>query len=865
MNNGVRDTNRHGAAENVALRAFRVLWTRSIFDTVLRWGRFGGLPPPDDHVKALRHDPLGMFFYNQRALAFGAAFVFLAILSPASIGKSLPPREQQLIFVLWAAWSCGVGITLVLSHSFQQRLASWIAAHTPTQLPPIFEPYFVLDAAILAAVVVVGRFLLLRVDALGYLLIATTVDYAVYTFGRAEIRRRSIATVVALTITSLLAISSASHSPLSTGWVSVALQMVPLAAMVSIITLSVSVVAWLRRHEQQDVSERLEALGRYGEMLIPTFSEGGHATKSLHDQFQRKVHRVLADLCDGRRKSFWYRSASLWMIVEHHDRGRVLVPTITVDVPEARDVRAGLNAASGALNFTRLEVVYSLRSRSSEDQERWHFRTKEDIPAAAVPLIRDEAAIGLLILYGEETSTVPLHQEPAFLSTLASLLSNAFDQWEARLDAEAVEELDALFVGPLESAFAVATRVLQSHLHAGGCMIAFRPDPDADELKIAGAAGFTNAIQALHYTIGVGQTGRCAATGTVIRFDDVTAHRKMFDASSLALLTRAHGREIRSWMAIPIGQPPRNYGVVKVVNSVGPYRWFTAREERLGRLLALRLQVAIELALHVERMEDAIDEARASAARAENAMMRAERFALQRQQDLMVIAHQLQGPLLSITGALSAINNRKLDSDTRDLMRYADAIVEDAITLTYGVVTGLAQEVGRRTTFDPSSVNAAIEVKRLAERLRRTNHRADLHFEFHEEPGFPLLLVDRQVFAGVMYSLIHNAMKYADEHSRVVLECSSEGADRHPALKVKTVGEPIAPHERHVIFEKFQRGTSVERGRLYKGVGLGLWVAHRLMQTIGGDLTLELADSHPRLSVFVVHWPRATVVHSKEQ
>jgi K+-sensing histidine kinase KdpD len=224
----------------------------------------------------------------------------------------------------------------------------------------------------------------------------------------------------------------------------------------------------------------------------------------------------------------------------------------------------------------------------------------------------------------------------------------------------------------------------------------------------------------------------------------------------------------------------------------------------------------------------------------------------------MIITHQLQGPLIAVMGALSAINGSRLDRNTRELLEHAIAIAEDATVLTYGVFTTFAQEAGRDSTFSPTSVNATVEIRRLAERLRRTNQRGDLHFEFREAAGFPLLQADRNAFAGVMYSLIHNAMKYADRHSSVVLECSFEGLDRHPALKVKSVGQPIAVEERSAIFERFKRGASVERGRLHAGVGLGLWVARELMRSVGGDLTLELAAEYPRLSVFVAHWPNAS-------
>jgi len=374
-------------------------------------------------------------------------------------------------------------------------------------------------------------------------------------------------------------------------------------------------------------------------------------------------------------------------------------------------------------------------------------------------------------------------------------------------------------------------------------------------MRVVGASGFARTILGTQYHAGVGLTGLAAATNVAIRVDDVEAHRAEFDSSALNLLDSAHGRRVTSWMAIPIGSTSTNYGVLQVVNSVDPCAWFTQSDEELGASLALRLYLSIELALYLSRMRAAMGQAQMYAEQADMARHNAEQAAAQRQQDLMTVTHQLQGPLIGVMGALSAINDSRLERASRDLLEHARAILEDAAVLTYGVFTTFAQEAGRNSAFSPTSVDAKEEIRSMAKRLQWTNQRADLHFEFREEAGFPLLHVDHQAFACVMYSLIHNALKYADPHSRVVLECSMERIHRRPALKVKSVGQPIAPKEKHEIFGKFRRGSSVEHGRLYSGVGLGLWVARELMRSIGGDLSLELSNAHPRLSVFVTYWP----------
>jgi K+-sensing histidine kinase KdpD len=105
-----------------------------------------------------------------------------------------------------------------------------------------------------------------------------------------------------------------------------------------------------------------------------------------------------------------------------------------------------------------------------------------------------------------------------------------------------------------------------------------------------------------------------------------------------------------------------------------------------------------------------------------------------------------------------------------------------------------------------------------------------------------------------MYSLIHNAMKYSDDFSQVSLMCKFIGTK--PVLEVSSKGEPILTSEAEEIFGQFTRGKVVDQtGRHHRGVGLGLWVARKLLLEIGGNLTVILPKKHPRLSIFVVHFP----------
>jgi K+-sensing histidine kinase KdpD len=316
-------------------------------------------------------------------------------------------------------------------------------------------------------------------------------------------------------------------------------------------------------------------------------------------------------------------------------------------------------------------------------------------------------------------------------------------------------------------------------------------------------------------------------------------------------------------MSIPIGPRDNNYGVIKVVNSEFRSRWFTDYDERLATELALRLHVIIEKFLHIKETEDASAESKRQAQIAEQhakqaliEKSRAEEGEMQRQQDLLTITHQVQGPLIPVIGTLSSLSQAPIPRVFKERLEHAQALVEDAFTLCYGTFTTFAVEAKQKPASVAESINAPAELRKLSQRLKRTNSRADLNFTFKDAPDFPILNMDRNIFTSVFYSLIHNAMKYANESSNVTLECGFEDPGRRPVLKVRSYGEPIHPSERESIFIKFSRGRAVEKGRHHRGVGLGLWVARELMRYIHGDLTVELSPYDPTMAVFIVHIPQ---------
>ena len=88
-------------------------------------------------------------------------------------------------------------------------------------------------------------------------------------------------------------------------------------------------------------------------------------------------------------------------------------------------------------------------------------------------------------------------------------------------------------------------------------------------------------------------------------------------------------------------------------------------------------------------------------------------------------------------------------------------------------------------------------------------------------------------------NLIDNAVKYSavQEPVRVFLE----KRDGLAVVSVINQGTPVAPEELERVFEKFYRGGSSANTR---GAGLGLYLVRKIIEQLGGSVTLSSDDSH---------------------
>jgi signal transduction histidine kinase len=194
-------------------------------------------------------------------------------------------------------------------------------------------------------------------------------------------------------------------------------------------------------------------------------------------------------------------------------------------------------------------------------------------------------------------------------------------------------------------------------------------------------------------------------------------------------------------------------------------------------------------------------------------------------------AHELRNPIAGISGAIEVLRaGAKDDPSARD--HFLSRLSEDServSRLTESLLTlARIDAVGKGTT---ETIDVGSVVEEAAQAVAPPDG-IEVKLELGHElaaDGDPVLL--RQVLIG----LLTNAFKNTPAPGAVTLRARA-GGKSEVMIEVNDTGSGIAPDEVNRVFERFYRGS----GSLQKaGFGLGLSIAKRMVDVMGGEIGLE--------------------------
>lgn len=228
--------------------------------------------------------------------------------------------------------------------------------------------------------------------------------------------------------------------------------------------------------------------------------------------------------------------------------------------------------------------------------------------------------------------------------------------------------------------------------------------------------------------------------------------------------------------------------------------------------------------------------------------LRAERLADAQRRDLITaVSHDLRTPLAGLRAALEAIEDGVVD-DPRTLRRYAADMQRQVETLV-----ALVDDLFELVQIDSGAILAESSRARLDDVVgsavaacRAQAKEKGLLLEHRLDGAGTALCSPRLV--RVLQNLIQNAIRHTPSDGLVRIEAhrGEEGLE----IAVEDTGEGIPEDAASRVFEPFWRGDTA---RTSPGSGLGLALAKRIVEALGGDIRVESSPS--RGSRFAVLLP----------
>lgn len=301
---------------------------------------------------------------------------------------------------------------------------------------------------------------------------------------------------------------------------------------------------------------------------------------------------------------------------------------------------------------------------------------------------------------------------------------------------------------------------------------------------------------------------------------------------------------IQETLTIPIHVNRKPLGTIWVVTH-DQTRQFDAEDARLITSLANFASAALELLTSLDQAEFNLSERRKVAELASAGERNEDRF-------LAILAHELRNPLAPIRNANAALRRETLDAATRkqssDIIdRQLHGMSQLIDDLLHVARLRLGNFELRRTTATLSEI-VELTVETVGPYIAAHGHALVVRFP----PAAVDLDADIVWLSLALQNLVRNACKYTNPGGTIHVDVLRDGDEA--VITVSDNGIGIASTQLNSIFDIWDQAEQATSERSEGGVGIGLYLARRLIEAHGG--TVHAASGGPGLgSQFMVRLP----------
>ncbi len=208
----------------------------------------------------------------------------------------------------------------------------------------------------------------------------------------------------------------------------------------------------------------------------------------------------------------------------------------------------------------------------------------------------------------------------------------------------------------------------------------------------------------------------------------------------------------------------------------------------------------------------------------------------QKDEFLSQISHELRTPMTSVRSFSEILLGE--DEPTSDEAKQFIAIIHSEslrLTRLLDELLDLSRLESGTASMPTEPLDPSAEVEAVVASMAPLFDEEGVKITVGDLPRDVLVMANSDRLRQVLINLLTNAVKYNDSDQPAI---SVEARARRRRFEVDVIdnGGGVSRDEAELIFEKFARGV---RSRNEQGAGLGLPISRAIMQSMGGDLTVE--------------------------
>jgi K+-sensing histidine kinase KdpD len=204
------------------------------------------------------------------------------------------------------------------------------------------------------------------------------------------------------------------------------------------------------------------------------------------------------------------------------------------------------------------------------------------------------------------------------------------------------------------------------------------------------------------------------------------------------------------------------------------------------------------------------------------------------------VAHELKTPLTAILSSSELLDSELALSDNTEIKSRLINNIMHGSTLVNRRVSELL-DIARMEQFGNDNLKLDTEIIEISEFLTQCIQGVKIIFDNNEQRltievsnTLPKILGDRERLEQVVFNLLSNANKYSPHNSEIIIKafCNKNAI----VIEVEDEAPLVTDDEKDNIFKPYYRGEDVEERNQYPGLGLGLAISKKIIDSHNGEM-----------------------------